>query len=688
MKKYPFVKQKELKDCGVTCLSMIIKYYKGYVPIERLRQMSKTSKNGVTAYHLVNTANNLGMKSYGVKIDSLDNLNLLPCVAHVTIDNSYNHYVVIYEIIKDKKEIIIADPASRIKKMTYEQFNKIFNNIIIILYPIKKLPLCKKEKSFSNLIMIFLKKYKSYFIKILLLSFIITILSIITSFYMEIMINHLGNICLLSKIFILFFVIYLLKNILDYLRNKTLLIVSNKIEFFLTDGNFSKIISLPYKYFKNRTTGEVITRFNDLSLVNEVIIKIIMIIMIDLPLSVLTGIFLLKINYILFIVSLLILLIYIVIVLVFHNKLKMMIEIVKEKRSNLNSYMVESIGAFETIKGLSLENNIINKYQKQNKHFLKNNYNFEKKYCTENLLKNIVNEIGILILIFIGFILVIKGHVTLGNLISFNALFIYFLTPIKNIIDLSKDIKEAKISYERINELIIEEKENNINRKLKFNNIKIKNLTYSYNDINENLKNINLELNKKDKIMFIGSSGSGKSTILKLLKKYYQINDKMIFIDNIDINKIEKQEIDDNITYVSQNEILFTDTLYNNLVLDRNIDSNTIDCVIKDTNIDFIDEHLGLNMLIEENGFNLSGGERERIILARSLLNNFKILILDEALNMVDVDLERKILKNILNKYADKMIIVVSHRYNNIDLFNKIIKLENGKIKQIKKNNS
>mgnify|MGYP002624689929 CR=1 FL=1 len=178
--------------------------------------------------------------------------------------------------------------------------------------------------------------------------------------------------------------------------------------------------------------------------------------------------------------------------------------------------------------------------------------------------------------------------------------------------------------------------------------------------------------------MIMGDSGSGKSTILKILKKYYQIDNDKIFIDNIDINKISKYEIDKNITYVSQNEVLFSDTIYNNLTLNRNITDKRIRKVIKDTNIDFI--NYNLNMIIEENGFNLSGGQKSRIVLARSLLNNFKILVLDEIFSEMDIDLERKILKNIFKRYQDKIIIVVSHRNNNLDLFDRYIEIKNGKI--------
>ena len=172
--------------------------------------------------------------------------------------------------------------------------------------------------------------------------------------------------------------------------------------------------------------------------------------------------------------------------------------------------------------------------------------------------------------------------------------------------------------------------------------------------------------------MIIGKSGSGKSTLFKLLKKYYDIKRDKIYINDIDINDYKKSDI----LYISQNEFLFTDTIFNN------IDSNNIlklskICLLNDI---VKDNSLGYNALIEENGFNFSGGERQRIILARALANSFNILIIDEGLNQVDTNMERIILKNLFEEYKDKTIIFISHRLDNLDLFNQVVKIEEGMI--------
>ena len=175
IKKYPFVRQDDLKDCGVSCLDMIIKYYKGFVKKSTLLEMTKTNKDGTTLFHLNETLTKLGFNSKGVKcnLEDITKENIiLPCIANVIINNSYKHFIVIYEINFKKKYLIIADPGDKIKKITYKEFNKIFNNVLLIFYPIKNIPI---ENNISNykFILKLLTPHKQTLINIFILSIFI-----------------------------------------------------------------------------------------------------------------------------------------------------------------------------------------------------------------------------------------------------------------------------------------------------------------------------------------------------------------------------------------------------------------------------------------------------------------------------------------------------------------------------------
>lgn len=691
LKKYPFIKQDDLKDCGVSCLLMIIRFYKGNVSKEYLRDITKTNKNGTTAYHIIEAAKKLGFNASGIKMELKDFNNniILPCIANVTIDNKYKHYIVIYNINYSKKELTIADPAKGIIKMSFDTFNNIFNNILIILYPIKNIPFNNYNNSIFTFIINNLKLSKIDFTIIIVLSFVITLFSILSSFYFKIMLDNTNKTTMIiGLIFAFFFITDIFKNITNFLRNQILININNKIDYNLTTNIFKRIILLPYHYYRNRTTGEIISRINDLSTIREVISKVAVNLFIDTFLTLLASIFLYFISPKMFIISIIFLIIYLIIILIFRKIISKKIDDVKMKKAETNSYMVEAISGFESIKGLGIEKNIIKNFNSKYFNQIDKTKSFEQCYNKETFLKDLIDNICLNIIILFGILILIKEQITLGEFLAFNTLLSYFFTPIKNIINLDMIIKEAKISINRIFEITNYKSSEGV-LESNFNNIKFKNLYYSVNDNDYILKDINLEINKGDKVMLCGKSGSGKSTILKLLKKYDKVSNNSIFMDDIDINNYTKKAIDNNITYISQNEILFTDTLYNNILLKRNI---SIKKVMKLANLCYVNEitnknDLGYRMLIEENGFNISGGEKERIVLARSLLNNFNILLIDEGLSQMDIDLERKILKNLFKYYKDKTIIIVSHRFDNSDLFDKIIKIENGKIiNELKRN--
>ena len=166
---------------------------------------------------------------------------------------------------------------------------------------------------------------------------------------------------------------------------------------------------------------------------------------------------------------------------------------------------------------------------------------------------------------------------------------------------------------------------------------------------------------------------------------YYTPRRDSIYIDGTDINDISISNLKDNITTISQEEIIFNDTIKNNIILNRKISDNKFIKICRELCIDeFVkNSPMGYNTKLEENGQNISGGQRQRIILARALLKNSNILLIDEGLNAIDINLERKILKTIFEKYQDKTIIIVSHRLENMDLYKKVINLKDGKIDKI-----
>ena len=678
-KKYPFTKQEGLKDCAAACMQMIIKYYNGYISINDLNEMLETTKEGVSAFKIIEVSNKIGFKATGIRLNLLE-LNksvTLPVIAHVVINN-YNHYIVVYKIDSFKKSVIIADPQSKIKTISFKEFESIWTNVIINLYPVKPIEHRNYEKNlnYKNII---LKNKKTIF-QLCYISFIYMILSIVASFYMKYVFdNYLSNFHLIFTVFILFIIINLYKIFTNLIRTKILINLNKNIDIDLSLDIFSKILSLPYGYYRNKTTGEIITRYTELSKIRETISKVLLTLFLDLPLCITSLIIMYFLNSKLTMISLIAVLLYTIIVIGYNRILNDTILEAQIKKAEMNTVLIESINGFETIKGLNLYDYINQKFENKYIKYLKNVIKIDSILNIKENLKEIVNQLIEMIIIFTGVIYVRSETITIGTLMTYNSILVFFLAPIRNLLSLDNSIIESKRIVKRVNEML--KKEENVKKiNIVYSDILIKSLSFKQNE-KIILNKINLHISKGEKVIITGKSGSGKSTLLKILMNYYNDYQGEIKINGINIKSINLKNV-----YISQNETLFTDTIYNNIVLGNN-DSNFSE-IVKMCYVDeIINSNLGYNQIIEENGFNISGGQKQRIILARSIINEFDLLLIDEGLNQIDVELERKILKNLFNKFHDKTIIIVSHRLENMDLYDKLIKLENGKVKECVKRN-
>ena len=679
LKKYPFIKQEGFKDCGCASMLMIIKYYKGNISIERLRDLTHTNKSGTSAYNIIRAFQELGFYSKGVKcgIDDLRSI-VFPCISHVVIDN-IKHYVVVYEINFLKEYIVIADPARGIRKLSFNDFISIWSGVLIVMYPVRNVPIYKSI-SISNFISKNIINNKNNLIILFFLSLFSILLKLVSSFYFKFIIegidisrNYLRIIC------IIFLLLSLTKLVINYLRSKFLIIINSRLDFSLVLDAFKRIISLPYRYYHNRSTGEIVSKINDLSVSRDFISKVCVLLFIDFPLIIISIIFLIKINFRLFLITLIPFVLYLFLTIIYSRVFDYYISKVKNYKERVNSYMYESINGFETVKGLNIESRVIDRFNNIYISFLNGMFKLNNHVNNQAFMKDLINEIGNIFILFIGSLLVYEHKFSIGYLITYSSMMVYFLEPIRNIIDMDFNVKESKESITRVLSLYENYSDKGIVN-FKDGNICFKNLSFTFDNRKDILKGVNVSINKGEKVMIYGTSGSGKSTLLKLLMGYYSIDRGMIFIDNIDINDYKIKSLRKNITYVSQNEILFNDTLINNLKL-KCCDNDRILSMTRLLEFnEILDNDLGLNMMVEENGFNLSGGQRQRIVLARALLGQAQIILIDEGLSQVDVSLERKILINIFNEFKDKTFIIISHRMENLDLFDKFIKVENGEV--------
>ena len=679
-----------MKDCGICCLLSIIRYYGGEVSKEYLREATHTTKEGVSFYNLIECAEKIGFCATGVtgKLEQI-NVNNLPCIAHIVVNKSYKHYVVIYQIQKKKQLITLMDPAKGKKTISFSEFHLLTSSNYIFLNPIKPLPIMKKKKKIYNQIRQVMINNKVLWIPIILLTILYFVLNLISTFHLKYILELAvtyqisKNVYWLSSIILYF---YLLKNMNQLIRNILLNKWTSLFDYETTTKAYKQILLLPYLYYKNRTTGEVVSRFKDLNTIRSFISSFFCVITTD-------CITLLLFLYLMFTIHknitlyLLVLMIILLICLILINNIKKKnIKKISNGQDVINSYIINGISNVDTMKGSHLEKRMIDKFNLNYKAFMETTYQYSFIIEIYQFIKRNIQDIILTIIYGVGAIEIIKKHMSISNLLLYQTAFSYFRNSFLNLLLLFEEYTSYKISLDRVEEiyLISQEQFNNNYYYLPYQlkgNIDIKNLNFKINN-KVLFNNLNITIKEGEKVLLCGASGTGKSTLLKMLLRYIEVDYGHISIAGIDINHYHLENIRSNITYVSGNEYLFTDTIQNNIMLYKEVSEEEFKQSCK---ICLVDEIVNNNItkyntMAEENGFNFSNGEKQRIILARSILRKSNIYIFDESLSGIDVQKEKKILENIFEYLKEKTIIVISHRFNNKKLFDRVLKLEQGTI--------
>lgn len=685
MKKKLVVLQEGNKDCGVCCLLSIIRYYNGNISLNKLMEMTKTTKNGTTFYNLSEAASKIGMASKAYYVDDFNNISVYSCpfISQV-IRNGYTHFVVVYKISKDK--LLIMDPALGSLYMSREKFLNIWTGYIMMFEKVKILPNYKDEKYINKLLYGLILNNKKIIVNCLLLTLMFCFLTIGYSVYLKVMIDKVLNQdkYLLIVISLIFFIVILFRSLTNLFRNQMLSYFNMKVDISLFLNSFKRILLLPYNYYKNKTTGEIISRVNDLSYIKQIISQLLTTVFLDIVLLLFSLVCLYFINSKMFVISFFIAILYMIIIFIYPRFIKTKIYESQAEVAKVNSYLVESISGLETIKGLRCEKMVNDRLESFYTKAQATIFDYNIISNGVLFLKDLIFYVGVLLINYVGCVDIMNGNFTVGSLLTFNTILGYFLNPLQNFIDLADDYVYVKGVFKRANglyEVKLDDLESKNGLRVE-GDISFNNLDFSFNGKDQILKSIKIEFKAKEKILLLGNSGSGKSTLLKILYKYYDVSRGMVLVNGIDINDFSISDIRDDIIYVSQNETLYTGSIKDNILLNRDIDyKDFLDmcCYLEVDNI-IKDNLLGYDFLLEENGANISGGERQRIILARALFKKGNIILIDEGLSQMDIDLERRVLKRIFSIFKDKMIIVVSHRFNNMDLYDKVFKLKDGMV--------
>ncbi|BCP64090.1 peptide ABC transporter ATP-binding protein [Streptococcus parasuis] len=691
--KRTFVPQIDARDCGVAALASIAKFYGSDYSLAHLRELAKTNKEGTTALGIVKAAKEMGFETRAIQADmSLFDMDDVPYpfIVHVNKEGKLQHYYVVYHNKKDHLIIGDPDPTVKVTKMTKERFASEWTGVAIFLAPE---PSYKPHKDKKNGLMSFLPlifRQRALIFYIVLASLLVTLINIGGSYYLQgILDEYIPNQMksTLGIISIGLIITYILQQMMSFSRDYLLTVLSQRLSIDVILSYIRHIFELPMSFFATRRTGEVISRFTDANSIIDALASTILSLFLDVSILTIVGGVLLVQNTNLFLLSLISVPIYIIIIFAFMKPFEKMNNDVMQSNSMVSSAIIEDINGIETIKSLTSEESRYQKIDSEFVDYLDKSFKLSKYSILQTTLKQGAQLILNIVILWFGAQLVMNGHISVGQLITFNTLLSYFTNPLENIINLQTKLQSAKVANNRLNEVYLVESEFSNSQTLTDSqfltgDIRFEDLSYKYGFGRDTLSDINLTIKQGDKVSLVGISGSGKTTLAKMIVNFFEPYKGRITINNNDLKLIDKKTLRQHINYLPQQAYIFSGSILENLTLGANQLISQEDiiraCEIAEIRQDIEQMPMGYQTELSD-GAGLSGGQKQRIALARALLTKAPVLILDEATSGLDVLTEKKVIDNLM-AMADKTIIFVAHRLSISERTNQVIVLDQGKV--------
>ncbi len=702
MKAFPFYKQPDSKDCGPTCLRIIAKHYKKNIPLQQIRTLSETTREGSGLFGLSNAAENLGFRTLGVKIDfnTIVAEAPLPCIVHW----NKNHYVVVYKIDKTQR-VYVSDPSYGLISYTKDEFIKSWigenadenteEGIALILettpsFYKSEFDEEEKKASFSFLFK-YLLKYKSLIIQLIVGLLAGSVLSLIFPFLTQSIVDvgiQNQDINFIYLVLLAQIMLFLGKMGIEIIRSWIMLHLSTRINISIISDFFIKLMRLPISFFDTRMTGDIMQRINDHHRIEQLLTNSSLNTLFSLVNLVVFSIILLIYDYSLFFVYLIGAILYIAWISFFLKKRKELDYKRFSQASLEQSKVIELINGMQEIKMHNAE-----KQKRWDWEFLQVKlFKIQIKSLSLEQWQSVgggfINQIKDILVSFLAAKLVLSGDLTLGMMLSVQYIIGQLNAPLLQLIDFIRQTQDAKISLERLGEIHEKEDEENIEEQyaaeIPQKDIELNNLSFRYTGSDSFVfQNLNLTIPHQKTTAIVGASGSGKTTLLKLLTKFYDPSSGDIKIGNTNLKNISPRLWRGHCGVVMQDSYVFDDTIANNIGLGEDVvDKEKLRKAIDIANIkEFIESlPLSYNTKIGNEGIGVSGGQRQRLFIARAVYKSPDYIFFDEATSALDANNERIIIENLDQFFKGKTAIVIAHRLSTVRHADKIIVLDKGMV--------
>lgn len=694
MPKFPFFKQLDSMDCGPTCLRMVAKYYGRNIKIQLLRKYCEISKTGVSLLGISRAAEKIGFRSFGiqcplVKLNEVE----LPAIIHW----HSGHFVVLYKVKHEK--YFIADPISGLKVIEKREFASSWlqtadgdNGIILLLAPTPEFydDDQNEEKKLTWVYLLrYLLKYKKLlgqlFIGLVMGSLLQLVAPFLTQSIIDVGVNT-QNLNFIYLILIAQIILVISKLTIEFVRSWILLHISTRVNVSILTDFLIKLMKLPMSFFDSKMTGDILQRMEDQKKIENFLTGSTLNTLFSLFNLIIFSIVLVYYNPLIFLVFLVSSILYSLWIMLFMKKRRdLNYKSFKILASNQSS-IVQLIAGMQEIK--------LNNSEQQKRWYWEQIQAKLFKFKVSTLSLNqyqqggssLINEGSNIIIIFLCAKSVIEGQLTLGEMVAVQYIIGQLNLPVLQLLGLIQTYQDAKISMERLNEINQTDEEEDTRKEWIYKlpddkSITLSNVTFHYPGSFQYpvLKNLNLKIPEGKITAIVGMSGSGKTTILKLLLRFYDIQGGEILIGNTKIDLFSHRMWRSKCGTVMQDGFIFSDTIENNIAIGEEFpNEDKLWEAVRLSNLSDLVEKLpmGLKTIVGAEGSGISQGQRQRILIARAVYKNPEYLFFDEATNALDSKNERTIMENLSEFFQARTVVIVAHRLSTVKNADNIIVLD------------
>lgn len=690
IRRFALVEQAEEMDCGAACLAMICRHYGIPMTLGKLRELANVTTAGATLDSLARAGESLGFTTRGVQCtrDALTGFEL-PFIIHW---EGY-HYVVVYGV--SSQYVWVADPAIGFRKMSAEEFERGWSGTCLLFSPGTQMNELAVSRSPWLRFIGYLSPYKRILAHLFLATFVIQVLGVVPPLIIQ---NILDGVVVHQNIGLLHLLILglvisnvftqLMVTIRAYLAN----FMVRNMDFAMMSHFFKHTLSLPLSFFAKRKTGDIFARFQE----NQTIRAFLTESTVTTALNLLMVFIYFSIMF-LYNVKLTLLLIAFVIpiaalTVVVTPKVKGYAREVFAASTDAKAYLMETLGGAETVKGMGIERPVRLRWERKYAKALDKQYQAQSFHILVGLVSQVLNAATTITILWVGATLVLERELTIGQLIAFNAFMGSVLAPLMGLVALWGQLNDAGVAMERLGDVLDLDPEQkpqdvmsrvslpDLQGEIQFDGVYFR---YGGEDTAYVLENISFHMRPGEMVAIVGRSGSGKTTLAKLLVGFYKPTDGTMKVDGYDMNVIDTEFFRAQVGYVMQTNLLFSGTVAENIACgDDSPDRRRIEEVAKmaDAHAFISKLPLGYEQVVGERGIGLSGGQIQRLCIARALYHDPRLLVFDEATSALDTQSESNILANMQEILKGRTAVIIAHRLSTIMQADKILVLYEGGI--------